>query len=133
MKGSGKYWKVGSEDSFLQTTQHLWLSKKLLNHGLLCCSVSYRLEKPSQDNAEYINSGIASWPSLITSGATLLGITMNSRLGTKCGAPHFAPLLLRPLLEFSPHIPSTHVIAVAGPPKNRDFISTLISILWFTD
>src|ERR1700674_197212 len=82
MKGSGKYWKVGSEDSFLQTTQHLWLSKKLLNHGLLCCSVSYRLEKPSQDNAEYINSGIASWPSLITSGATLLGITMNSRLGT---------------------------------------------------
>src|ERR1700693_3823590 len=91
------------------------------------------LENPSQDNAEYINSGIVRRPSLVTSGATLLGITMNSRLGTKCGAPHFAPLLLRPLLEFSPHIPSTHVIAVAGPPKNRDFISTLISILWFTD
>jgi hypothetical protein len=32
MEGSGKYWKVGSKDSFLQTTQHLWLSKKLLNH-----------------------------------------------------------------------------------------------------
>src|SRR6516225_6948400 len=28
------------------------------------------LKKPSQDNAEYINSGIVSWPSLITSGAT---------------------------------------------------------------
>src|ERR1700746_2701187 len=40
-------------------------------------------KKPSQDNAEYINSGIVSWPNLITSGATLLGITMNSTLGTK--------------------------------------------------
>ena len=38
------------------------------------------LENPSQDNAEYINSGIVRRPSLVTSGATLLGITMNSRL-----------------------------------------------------
>jgi hypothetical protein len=41
------------------------------------------LEKPSQNNAEYINSGIGSGPSLVTSGPTLLGITMNSRLGTE--------------------------------------------------
>jgi len=40
------------------------------------------LEKPSQDNAEYINCEIAIWPSLITRRATLLGITMNSTLGT---------------------------------------------------
>jgi NAD(P)-dependent dehydrogenase (short-subunit alcohol dehydrogenase family) len=32
------------------------------------------LAKPSQDNAEYINSGTAIWPSLATKGATLLGI-----------------------------------------------------------
>jgi hypothetical protein len=41
------------------------------------------LEKPSQDNAEYINCEIAIWPSLITRRATLLGITMNSTLGAE--------------------------------------------------
>jgi len=41
------------------------------------------LEKPSQDNAEYINPTISIWPSLITSETTLVGITINSTLGTK--------------------------------------------------
>ena len=50
------------------------------------------LKKPSQDNAEYINSGIVSWPSLITSGAILLGITMNSTLGTLDAVKAHRPL-----------------------------------------
>jgi hypothetical protein len=83
MEGSDKRWKVGSEDSFLQTTQHLWLSKNCLIMVFLSAPVSYRMENPSQDNAEYINSGIGGGPGLVTSGPTLLGITMNSRLGTK--------------------------------------------------
>ena len=48
------------------------------------------LEKPSQDNAEYINSGIGSGPSIVTSGPPLLGITMNSRLGTESSAKVFS-------------------------------------------
>jgi hypothetical protein len=41
------------------------------------------LEKPSQDNVEYINPTISIWPSLITSETTLVGITTNSTLGTE--------------------------------------------------
>jgi hypothetical protein len=40
------------------------------------------LEKPSQDNAEYINPTISIWPSPITSKTTSVGITINSTLGT---------------------------------------------------
>ena len=57
------------------------------------------LEKPSQDNAEYINPTISIWPSLITSETTSVGITINSTLGTKCGVPNFAPFLLRALTD----------------------------------
>jgi hypothetical protein len=38
------------------------------------------LEKPSQDNAEYINPTISIWPSPITSKTTSVGITINSTL-----------------------------------------------------
>src|SRR6516165_6677311 len=57
------------------------------------------LEKPSQDNAEYIKPTISICPSLITSETTLVGITINSTLGTKCGVPNFAPFLLRALTD----------------------------------
>jgi hypothetical protein len=40
------------------------------------------LEKPAQDNAEYINPTISIWPSLITSETALVGITTNSTFGT---------------------------------------------------
>src|SRR6202043_2427695 len=42
--------------------------------------------RPPSPYHEYINSGIVSWLRLITSGATLLGITMNSKLGTPSSA-----------------------------------------------
>jgi hypothetical protein len=52
-----------------------WYHRELTKCGgrlfVLCLT---GLEKPSQDNAEYINSGTAIWSSLATKGATLLGI-----------------------------------------------------------
>jgi hypothetical protein len=53
------------------------------------------LEKPSQDNAEYINPTISIWSSPITSKTTSVGITINSTLGTKTYAKpksYFPPL-----------------------------------------
>src|SRR6516164_3130207 len=47
-------------------------------------------EKPSQDNAEYINPTISIWPSQITSETTSVGITINSTLGTKSSAKVFS-------------------------------------------
>src|SRR6516164_3323724 len=91
------------------------------------------LKKPSQDNAEYINSRIVSWPSLITSGATLLGITMNSTLGTMGAVKGCSPVPVviagpqQPLRYPAQSAPSGHTLThkrAATPAEPPGVIST---------